>query len=288
MRVLENLRYDHQSSGSLDRGPRAQQVEAALAFLHALFGLSHPDHHDVDRRLFYWVMKGVRSAVIDQSHMMVGEEGAKVLQSILQNAPNRASSFFVGFAGLVIDVRGVLRASSSNSRILSIRSGRQRPTSAGGIWSFIRARLLSLANCSRHDADCYGFHRIQRGRAGDRRFRWQVHPRTRPFLLEGLNFLFLFVMSTVLFATIYKVLPSSRIEWKDVWMGAGITSVLFTIGENADQSLPALLRDCLRIRGSGGPSLCCSSGCITQLRSSCSGLSLQSSTRVTSVRCPRD
>jgi membrane protein len=50
-------------------------------------------------------------------------------------------------------------------------------------------------------------------------------------LLEVLNFLFLFAMSTVLFATIYKVLPSASIAWKDVWIGAAITSVLFTIGK---------------------------------------------------------
>lgn len=51
------------------------------------------------------------------------------------------------------------------------------------------------------------------------------------FLLETLNFLFLFVMTTMLFATIYKVLPSAKIEWKDVWVGAAITAVLFTIGK---------------------------------------------------------
>ena len=36
---------------------------------------------------------------------------------------------------------------------------------------------------------------------------------------------------TVLFALIYKLLPSRPIAWSDVWMGAFVTSVLFSLGK---------------------------------------------------------
>src|SRR4051812_40895993 len=36
-----------------------------------------------------------------------------------------------------------------------------------------------------------------------------------------------FVVMTLLFAMIYKILPSTRLAWRDVWLGAAITSVLF-------------------------------------------------------------
>src|SRR5258705_3506684 len=36
---------------------------------------------------------------------------------------------------------------------------------------------------------------------------------------------------TVLFASIYKVLPSARIAWRDVWIGALMTAFLFTLGK---------------------------------------------------------
>jgi membrane protein len=45
------------------------------------------------------------------------------------------------------------------------------------------------------------------------------------------DFLVSFVFVTALFAIIYKFLPDVRIEWRDVWIGAAITSVLFTIGK---------------------------------------------------------
>jgi len=38
---------------------------------------------------------------------------------------------------------------------------------------------------------------------------------------------------TVLFAMIYKMLPRARVAWHDVWVGAAVTSLLFTIGKFA-------------------------------------------------------
>ncbi|CAG0958213.1 hypothetical protein BURK1_00570 [Burkholderiales bacterium] len=40
-----------------------------------------------------------------------------------------------------------------------------------------------------------------------------------------------FVLVTVVFAMIYKMMPRVRIDWKDVWIGAAATSLLFTAGK---------------------------------------------------------
>jgi membrane protein len=40
-----------------------------------------------------------------------------------------------------------------------------------------------------------------------------------------------FLVITVVFAMIYKIIPRMRIDWKDVWVGATATSLLFTIGK---------------------------------------------------------
>lgn len=39
------------------------------------------------------------------------------------------------------------------------------------------------------------------------------------------------VFLTILFAAIFKILPDARIRWKNVWTGAGLTAILFTIGK---------------------------------------------------------
>jgi membrane protein len=51
------------------------------------------------------------------------------------------------------------------------------------------------------------------------------------FLWQLLNFILSFVVITLLFGMIYKVLPNVKIVWSDVWIGAAITSLLFTIGK---------------------------------------------------------
>jgi membrane protein len=50
-------------------------------------------------------------------------------------------------------------------------------------------------------------------------------------LAHALDLLVSFVFVTALFAMIYKVLPDVRIQWRDVWIGAALTSFLFTIGK---------------------------------------------------------
>ena len=40
-----------------------------------------------------------------------------------------------------------------------------------------------------------------------------------------------FVLVAVMFALIYKVMPRVRVHWKDVWIGALVTAMLFTLGK---------------------------------------------------------
>lgn len=50
-------------------------------------------------------------------------------------------------------------------------------------------------------------------------------------LWQGINLLISFGLITLLFALIYKYLPDVDIRWKDVWVGAVITSLLFILGK---------------------------------------------------------
>lgn len=52
------------------------------------------------------------------------------------------------------------------------------------------------------------------------------------FALGLINFAISFVVITILFALIYKVLPDAPVEWSDVWLGAAVTSLLFSIGKS--------------------------------------------------------
>ena len=51
------------------------------------------------------------------------------------------------------------------------------------------------------------------------------------FIFQALSFLLSLGVVTVLFALIFKILPDADVRWRDVWIGALITAILFSIGQ---------------------------------------------------------
>ncbi len=58
-------------------------------------------------------------------------------------------------------------------------------------------------------------------------------PNTTIIVFYVINLLLTIFISTLIFGTIFKVLPDARIKWKDIFAGALVTSVLFLIGKFA-------------------------------------------------------
>src|SRR5262249_22317985 len=56
-------------------------------------------------------------------------------------------------------------------------------------------------------------------------------PPSVNWLAQLLNFAVSFGVITLLFAMIYKILPDAKIAWREVWLGAVLTAMLFTIGK---------------------------------------------------------
>jgi membrane protein len=52
-------------------------------------------------------------------------------------------------------------------------------------------------------------------------------------LIQSVNILVSVTVLTLIFAMTYKYLPDTYIDWRDVWVGAIVTSILFTIGQLA-------------------------------------------------------
>ena len=52
-----------------------------------------------------------------------------------------------------------------------------------------------------------------------------------PAVLQALHMIVAFAVTTLLFAMIFKVLPDVSIGWHEVWIGAAMTSLLFTLGK---------------------------------------------------------
>ena len=51
------------------------------------------------------------------------------------------------------------------------------------------------------------------------------------WVLQVVNVLLSFLLLTLLFGATMKFLPDAQVAWRDVWLGAGVTAVLFVVGQ---------------------------------------------------------
>ena len=158
----------------------------------------------------------------------MGRQSAELLQTAIQNASGKLSgtlATLVGVVALVITASGVFTEMQQTLNVIWRAAPRRSTVSA-----LLRSRATSLGLVAASGVSAAGVPGDQRH--SDR--AEQLHQRMLPaghLILQTLNFLASFVLITILFAAIYKVVPDRRIEWRDVIVGAVATSLLFTIGK---------------------------------------------------------
>jgi membrane protein len=103
---------------------------------------------------------------------------------------------------------------------------KETPTS--GIWGFVRTYVLSLAAVLAIGFLLLVSMVMTAGLAALGKYASSVVPEAA---LQVTAFAISFLMVSVLFALMFKWLPDVAVEWRDVWMGAVGTAVLFKIGK---------------------------------------------------------
>lgn len=132
----------------------------------------------------------------------------------------------LSLVGVVIGATGVVAAlQDSLNFVWQVAPDPQR----GGFRSFFRKRLLSFAMILG-----LGFLLLASlivstvlGAAGS---RVGSVLGMQESAVAGLNYLILFLVTSIAFAAIFKFMPDAKIAWRDVWVGALATAVLFMIG----------------------------------------------------------
>jgi membrane protein len=170
-----------------------------------------------------------QGAMTEQLAGLMGQQTADVLQSAVANASNQSSGLIatvIGIATLIATASGAFGELQAALNAI----WKAKPT-GGTVSRLIRARAASLGLVA-----TLGFVLIVSLAisAGLTAFGNQLNA-VLPFgaaILMVLNAVISFVLIAVLFAAIYKVLPDCAIRWRDVAIGAAVTSVLFMIGKS--------------------------------------------------------
>src|SRR5207248_10817273 len=99
-----------------------------------------------------------------------------------------------------------------------------------GIWGFLRTRFLSFAMVA---GVCFLLLVSLVIEAALKAFSHSIEAAVPGGLAVAMTIylVFDFIVITTVFAMIFKILPDVKTRWKDVWIGALMTAVLFVIGK---------------------------------------------------------
>lgn len=184
-----------------------------------------------------------RSAVYDevlaQAEALAGPLGADVARELLASASLPTTGTIVSAVAVVFAMFGAARV-FGQLRIAFDRVWNIPPESAPeGLtpWQAARRGILGLGE---HNLKAFAMVVVAGGllvaslvlSAGAALAAGHLPPSfaLSSAALRGIDYLGSTALLTVLFAAVYRVLPHTRIGWRDVWVGAAMTSGLFTAG----------------------------------------------------------
>ena len=161
---------------------------------------------------------------------MVGQQSAQAIQGMIQNAGSQPKtgvlSAIMGFVALILGAGGVVgQLQTSLNTIWGVT-----PKPGQGVWGFVRQRFISFAMVLSIGFLLLVSLVISAVVTSLTQFMGSFLGGAE-ILAHGLDLFISFFFVTALFAMIYKFLPDVRIQWRDVWIGAALTSVLFTVGK---------------------------------------------------------
>ena len=171
-----------------------------------------------------------RGQIMGQLQGLMGTQGAQAVQGLLESVNKPAQGVFATVLGAGLLLIGATTVFGELQNALD-RIWRA-PARAGGstLFGLVRARLLSFGMI-------LGFGFLLMVSLLSSAALAALDTWWRPLLggweglAHGINFVLGFAMVTAMFAMIYKIMPRVNIHWADVWTGAAVTSLLFTIGK---------------------------------------------------------
>ncbi len=175
-----------------------------------------------------------RAEIVGQLQALMGKESATTIQALLQNVNKPTEGILSSIVGFVLLLIGATSVFGELQNALDrIWRAPERVQSAG-IWNLIRMRLLSFGMILGVGFISLVSLLVSAGLSAVTKWWAPIFGQVDDkwlFLIAGLNLLFSFIITTIMFALIYKLMPRVKIDWKDVLIGSVITSVLFTIGK---------------------------------------------------------
>jgi len=172
----------------------------------------------------------VQGQIVTELTGLIGTSGAMAIQGLLESANQPTGGLvatLVSVVALVIGATSVFaELQSALDRIWRVPA----PPRENGLWHLVRSRLLSFGLILGLGFLMLVSLVVAAALAALGKWSKGLIPGWEG-LLQLANVLIGLGLTTFLFAMIFKIMPRARIAWQDVWIGAGVTAVLFEAGK---------------------------------------------------------
>ena len=174
--------------------------------------------------------EAVRGEIFGQLRGLMGDDAAKAIEAILTTVSKPAESIIATVIGVVVLLIGATAVFGELQDALDRIWRAPLADKSNSLWRILRTRLLSFGMILGIAfllmvSLVLGAVMAALGKWWGGLFvGWEV-------LAQIVNLLVGFALTTVVFAMIYKLMPRVKVGWEDVWLGALVTSVLFTVGK---------------------------------------------------------
>jgi membrane protein len=170
-----------------------------------------------------------RQKITEQLQYFIDPSGIKVIQDIAANAAKPQAGIIATTIGVILALFGASGVFGQLQEALNTIWG-VKPKPGGGIVGFIRTRFLSFAMVGGVCFLLLVSLTVETLLKGFSNYLKNVMPGGD---IVALSLFLVFDLAVVilLFAMIFRYLPDAKLEWRDVWVGATLTAVLFALGK---------------------------------------------------------
>jgi membrane protein len=210
------------------RADNASRLGAALAF-YSLFSMAPLLIIVISIAGLVFGQEAAQGRVVAELQGLVGQDAARSIESIIENARSPASSIIAALAGILALLAGAAGVFGQLQDALNI-IWEAPPRPARTVLKLIQDRFLSFTMLLGT-----GFLLLVSliasaalAAMNDSLARLMAISTS---VLQVVNIIVSFAVVTLMFAMIFKLLPDVQIAWADVWIGAAATALLFTIGK---------------------------------------------------------
>ena len=214
-------------AGSESLADRVPRLGAALAF-YTTFALAPLLVIVVAIAGLVFGREAAEGRLLGEMRSLVGDEGADALQALVAAAGQPGAGVLASLVGGLVLLFGAVGLFGELQDALNT-IWEVQPKPGRGLWGMVRGRFLSFSLVLGSAFLLLVSLVVSAAMSAMSGLFVGAQSSLIPHIIQ---WIVSFGVITGLFAMIYRLLPDAEIAWRDVWFGAAVTSVLFTVGKS--------------------------------------------------------